>query len=87
MSSRRQAAVLKRTTYALLYTVGRFLYMDLTKLNRTQAIPILAFSFTNLREPMRRARPEVETYKKFRLLIEKVTELSLEASRLRHKRT
>ena len=29
---------------------------------------------------------EVETYKKFRLLVEKVTELSLEASRLRHKR-
>ena len=29
---------------------------------------------------------EVETYKKFRLLVEEVTELSLEASRLRHKR-
>ncbi|HQL96382.1 MAG TPA: hypothetical protein PL005_17035 [Candidatus Hydrogenedentes bacterium] len=29
---------------------------------------------------------EVETYKKFKLLIEEVTELSLEASRLRHKR-
>jgi superfamily I DNA and/or RNA helicase len=31
-------------------------------------------------------RREVETYKKFRILIEEVTELSLEASRLRHKR-
>lgn len=29
---------------------------------------------------------EVETYKKFRLLVEEVTELSLEASRLRHER-
>ncbi|HPS09118.1 MAG TPA: hypothetical protein PLG22_16450 [Kiritimatiellia bacterium] len=29
---------------------------------------------------------EVETYKKFKLLVEEVTELSLEASRLRHKR-
>jgi hypothetical protein len=31
-------------------------------------------------------RREVETYKKFRLLIQEVTDLSLEASRLRHKR-
>lgn len=31
-------------------------------------------------------RREVETYKKFRLLIEEVTALSLDASRLRHKR-
>ena len=29
---------------------------------------------------------EVETYKKFKLLVEEVTEQSLEASRLRHKR-
>lgn len=29
---------------------------------------------------------EVETYRKFRKLVEAVTELSLEASRLRHKR-
>ena len=29
---------------------------------------------------------EVETYKKFKTLVEEVTELSLEASRLRHKR-
>jgi len=29
---------------------------------------------------------EIETYRKFRLLVEEVTELSLEASRLRHKR-
>lgn len=29
---------------------------------------------------------EVETYRKFKLLVEEVTELSLEASRLRHKR-
>lgn len=29
---------------------------------------------------------EVETYKRFRTLVEAVTELSLEASRLRHKR-
>jgi hypothetical protein len=31
-------------------------------------------------------RREVETYKKFRLLVEQLTELSLEASQLRHKR-
>jgi hypothetical protein len=31
-------------------------------------------------------KKEVETYKKFRLLVEEVTELSLEASRLRHAR-
>ncbi len=31
-------------------------------------------------------RREVETYKKFRILVEEVTTLSLEASRLRHKR-
>lgn len=29
---------------------------------------------------------EVENYKRFKLLVEEVTELSLEASRLRHKR-
>ena len=29
---------------------------------------------------------EVETYKKFRRIIEKITDLSLEASRLRHRR-
>ena len=29
---------------------------------------------------------EVETFRKFRLFVEEVTELSLEASRLRHKR-
>ena len=29
---------------------------------------------------------EVEAYKKFKLLVEEITELSLEASRLRHKR-
>ena len=29
---------------------------------------------------------EIETYRKFKLLVEEVTELSLEASRLRHKR-
>ena len=29
---------------------------------------------------------EVETYKRFKLFVEEVTELSLEASRLRHKR-
>ena len=31
-------------------------------------------------------RKEVETYKRFRTLVEAVTELSLETSRLRHKR-
>lgn len=31
-------------------------------------------------------RREVETYRKFRLLFEQVTDLSLEASRLRHKK-
>lgn len=31
-------------------------------------------------------RREVQTYKKFRRLIEEITDLSLEASRLRHKR-
>ena len=37
-------------------------------------------------ESLTAVRREVETYKKFRLLIEEVTALSLEASRLRHKR-
>jgi hypothetical protein len=32
-------------------------------------------------------RREVDTYRKFRLLFEQVTDLSLKASRLRHKRT
>jgi hypothetical protein len=31
-------------------------------------------------------RREIETYRKFRLLMEQVTDLSLEASRLRHKK-
>mgnify|MGYP000979116584 CR=1 FL=1 len=31
-------------------------------------------------------KKEVESYKRFRALVEEVTELSLEASRLRHKR-
>jgi hypothetical protein len=37
-------------------------------------------------ESLAAVRREVETYKRFRALIEAVTELSLEASRLRHKR-
>jgi hypothetical protein len=37
-------------------------------------------------ESLAAVRKEVATYKKFRLLIEKVTDLSLETSRLRHKR-
>ena len=37
-------------------------------------------------ESLAAIRKEVETYKKFRLLVEQVTDLSLEASRLRHKR-
>ena len=37
-------------------------------------------------ESLAAVRREVETHKKFRTLIEQVTELSLEASRLRHKR-
>ncbi|MEI7903203.1 MAG: DUF6788 family protein [bacterium] len=37
-------------------------------------------------ENLAAVRREVVTYKKFRILIEEVTELSLEASRLRHKR-
>ena len=37
-------------------------------------------------ENLAAVRREVETHKKFRTLIEQVTELSLEASRLRHKR-
>jgi hypothetical protein len=37
-------------------------------------------------ENLAAVRREVETHKKFRILIEQVTELSLEASRLRHKR-
>ena len=37
-------------------------------------------------ENLAAVRREVETYKKFRTLIERITELSLEASRLRHKR-
>lgn len=37
-------------------------------------------------ESLPAVRREVETYKKFRLLIEQVTHLSLEASRMRHKK-
>lgn len=37
-------------------------------------------------ESLTAVRREVEIYKKFRLLVEEVTALSLEASRLRHKR-
>lgn len=37
-------------------------------------------------ENLTTARREVETYKKFRLLVDEITTLSLEASRLRHKR-
>ena len=37
-------------------------------------------------ESLAAVRREVETYRKFRLLIEEVTDLSLEASQLRHKR-
>lgn len=37
-------------------------------------------------ESLAAVRKEVETYRKFRRLIEDVTDLSLEASRLRHKR-
>ena len=37
-------------------------------------------------ENLAAVRREVEAYKKFMTLIEEVTELSLEASRLRHKR-
>lgn len=37
-------------------------------------------------ESLAAIRREVQTYKKFRLLIEEITDISLEASRLRHKR-
>lgn len=37
-------------------------------------------------ENLAAVRREVETFKKFRILVEQITELSLEASRLRHKR-
>ena len=37
-------------------------------------------------ENLAAVRREVNTYKKFKALVETVTELSLEASRLRHKR-
>jgi hypothetical protein len=37
-------------------------------------------------ESLTAIRREVETYKKFRRLVEQVTDLSLETSRLRHKR-
>ncbi len=37
-------------------------------------------------ESLAAVRREVETYRKFRALIEEVVELSLESSRLRHKR-
>ena len=37
-------------------------------------------------ESLAAVRNEVETHKRFRALVEAVTELSLEASRLRHKR-
>jgi hypothetical protein len=38
-------------------------------------------------ESLATIRREVETYRKFRQLFEQVTDLSLEASRLRHQRT
>lgn len=38
-------------------------------------------------ESLKAIRREVEAYRTFRLLFEQVTDLSLEASRLRHKRT
>ena len=38
-------------------------------------------------ESLRAVEKEVDTYKKFRRLVEEITDLSLEASRLRHKRT
>lgn len=37
-------------------------------------------------ENLAAVRDEVENYKKFRSIVEKITELSLDASRLRHKR-
>jgi hypothetical protein len=37
-------------------------------------------------ESLSAIRREVQTYKKFRRLVEQVTDLSLDASRLRHKR-
>ena len=37
-------------------------------------------------ESLAAVRKEVETYKKFKALVEVVTEISLEASKLRHKR-
>ena len=37
-------------------------------------------------ESLAAVRREVETYRKFKTLVEELTELSLEASRLRHKR-
>ena len=37
-------------------------------------------------ENLAAVKREVETFRKFRLFVEEVTELSLEASRLRHKR-
>jgi hypothetical protein len=37
-------------------------------------------------ENLAAVRSEVETYKKFRMIVEEVTELSLEVSRLRHRR-
>lgn len=37
-------------------------------------------------ESLAAVRKEVQTYKKFRLLVEEVADLSLEASRLRHKK-
>lgn len=38
-------------------------------------------------ENLRAVEKEIGTYKKFRRLIEEISDLSLEASRLRHKRT
>lgn len=37
-------------------------------------------------ESLAAIRSEIDAYKKFRLLVEDITDLSLEASRLRHKR-
>jgi len=37
-------------------------------------------------ENLSAVKAEIENYKKFRLIVEEITELSLDASRLRHKR-
>ena len=56
-----------------------FHQLSYTHKNKSHSEYVRAESLTDVSD-------EVETYKKFRSIVEEITDLSLEASRLRHKR-